>query len=196
MNAFLRRVLVCCGLLFMSLMTGAGVANAAPCNSTLFAPARQCSLDQQQWVNAGGDGLGGAIVLAQTFTPNLHTRVCAVRVKIYKNNPVASDLTLHVLDNNFAVLRSATLPAAVIPMGLSEQTFTFHCSGPLLPAAPFYGLKLESPASAPADYTWINSDANGNLYAGGQGWRSVKGGGVGTFQHAAYDYAFQVYMCN
>jgi hypothetical protein len=161
--------------------------------------AVRCVLDQQMWINGGGDGFGGAAVLGQTFVPSAPGRVCKVVVWIHKNNPAAGPLTLRLRrhDRTLVPGGSLTLPPAAIPMGLSAQSFNFACD-PLLAGSPFYGLTLEAPGSPPAAYTWINSDDAGAdaVYAAGHGWYNANGNLPGSeWKRSGYDYAFRVYLC-
>jgi hypothetical protein len=156
--------------------------------------AVSCALDQQMWINGGGDGFGGPNTPGQTFTPSAPGHVCKVVVWIHKNDAAAGPLTLRIRRHDLTPLPggSQTIPGGAIPMGLSAQTFNFACA-PLLAGSPFYGLTLEAPASAPAAYTWINSDDAGAdaAYPAGHGYYRAGG----AWRRAGYDYAFKVYMC-
>jgi hypothetical protein len=158
------------------------------------ALALRCALDQQMWINGGGDGFGGGNTPGQTFTPTAPGHVCKVVVWIHKNDAAAGPLTLRIRRHDLSPLPggSMTIPGGAIPMGLSEQSFNFAC-GPLLAGSPYYGLTLEAPGSAAAAYTWINSDDAGAdaAYGGGHGYYKVGG----AWRRAGYDYAFKVYMC-
>jgi hypothetical protein len=178
-------------LIAMSLSATIGLRGAAA--------ALRCVLDQQMWINGGGDGFGGANVLGQTFTPSAPGPVCKVVVWIHKNDPAAGPLTLRIRRHDRTLLPggSATIPAAAIPMGLSVRSFNFACA-PLLAGSPFYGLTLESPGSAATAYTWINSDDAGAdaAYGAGHGYSNRDGGAPNTaWPRIGYDYAFRVYMC-
>lgn len=162
------------------------------------APAPRCALDQQMWINGGGDGFGGPNTLGQTFTPTAPGHVCKVVVWIHKNDAAAGPLTLRIRRHDLTPLPGGfqTIPGGAIPLGLSVQSFNFACA-PLLAGSPFYGLTLEAPGSAAAAYTWINSDDAGAdaAYAAGHGWYNRNGGAGGGWKRAGYDYAFKVYMC-
>lgn len=166
-----------------------------------WAQARRCLLNQQMWINGGGDGFGGANVPGQTFVPSAPGQVCKIEVMIQKNNPNAGEVQLVLRRHNFAPILNGTvtIPAAQIPLGLSTQTIDFCCNQmPALDGSPFYGLTLASPNSAAADYTWINSDDAGAdaAYPAGRGYYNVNGAAPGTAWPATgYDYAFRVYMC-
>ena len=166
----------------------------------LTSQAADCHPDQIQLQTQGAIGLGGRTVVSQTFIPSAPgQRVCRVKVFITKNAIGAGPLTLHLLGFNFAELDGAvTIPGFLIPMGNSIQVFEFGCNGVALAGMPFYGLKLESPGSAFGAYSWRG--IGGNVYAkpgnGGMAWRNVKAG-VGPWTNlGAFDYAFEIYMCN
>jgi hypothetical protein len=183
------------GLLAVLCLAGWGVVEAT-------AALLRCRVDQQMWINGGGDGFGNAGVPGQTFTPLAAAPVCKIDVWIHKNDPAAGPLVLTLRAANFTPLLAGTvtIPAAQIPMGLSVQTVDFCCNAmPLLAGSPFYGLTLSSPASAHlAAYTWINSDDAGAdaAYGGGRGYYNANGAAPGSPWHAAgYDYAFKIYTC-
>ncbi|HEY7544004.1 MAG TPA: hypothetical protein VID27_03935 [Blastocatellia bacterium] len=158
---------------------------------------QQCPPDVQQWLSQATIPFGGPRVLGQTFIPNAEgRRVCRVKVRIVKNNPFAGPLTLHVLRSNFAPLDSATILPGAIPMGASIQVFEFNCNGFALEDSPFYGLKLESPASPPGAYSWFGSAANPyfELGIGGQGWIN-EGAGWQAIANGTWDYVFGLYLC-
>ena len=149
------------------------------------AAASRCTLDQQMWINGGGDGFGGLIVPGQTFVPSAPGRVCKVEVMIYKNNPAAGDLVLTLRRHNFTPILNGTvtIPAAEIPMDFSVQTIDFCCNPPpVLDGSPFYVLTLASPNSVNPDYTWVNSDDAGAdaAYPGGRGYWNVTGAAPGS----------------
>src|SRR5215813_8381430 len=167
-------------------------------NLQTVTAATRCLLDQQMWINGGGDGFGGVNVPGQTFTPSAPGHVCKVVVWIHKNDRAAGPLTLRIRRSDLTPLPggTATIPAAAIPMGLSAQSFNFACA-PLLAGSPYYGLTLEAPGSSAAAYTWINSDDAGAdaAYVAGHGYYNINGGAGGAWRRANYDYAFKVYMC-
>jgi hypothetical protein len=159
-----------------------------------------CRPDQTQLQNQGAIQLGGRVVLAQTFIPSAAGhRVCRVKLIITKNFPGAGNLTLHLLRSNFTELDVAvTIPGAAIPMGTSVQVFDFGCNGAALAGMPFYGLKLESAGSPFGAYSW--KGVGGDVYvkpgAGGRGWRKTSAG-VGSWTNlGAWDYAFEIYLCD
>src|SRR5688572_27581483 len=84
----------------------------------------RCRVDQQMWINGGGDGFGGLGVPGQTFTPTVASPVCKIEIMIHKNIAAAGDLRVSLLGSNFVQLAggTVTIPAAEIPMGLSVQT--------------------------------------------------------------------------
>jgi hypothetical protein len=180
-------------LLIVLALAGSGVVEAAP--------ALRCRVDQQMWINGGGDGFGNAIVLGQTFTPLVPAPVCRIELSISKNNPAAGDLQVTLMSSNFVPLPggSVTIPAAQIPMGISVQTIDFCCNAmPMLAGSPFFGLTLAAPTSQIADYTWINSDDAGadGAYVRGRGYGNFNGAAPGTRWFAVgYDYAFKIYTC-
>ncbi len=159
-----------------------------------------CRLDQRQMQHPGAFLLGGRTVLGQTFIPSAPGhRVCQVKVMIQKNAFNADNLTLHIVGSNFAELdASVTIPGGPIPMGNSVQVFDFGCNGVALAGRPFYGLKLESPGSAAGAYSWQGSA--GNLYARPgadvRGFRNANGGKGKWESLGAWDYAFEIYMCD
>lgn len=159
-----------------------------------------CRPDQVQLMNQGAIMFGAKTVLAQTFIPNAQGhQVCQVKVIISKNMVAAGNLTLHLLRSNFAELDApVTIPGGPIPMGTSVQVFNFGCNGAALAGNPFYGLKLESPGSPFGAYSWRG--VGGNPYArpgpGGRGWRNVNAGAGNWTNLGAWDYAFQIYMCD
>ena len=158
--------------------------------------ADNCRLDQSQLQQNGGIAFGNNIVLGQTFVPSVQNRrVCKVKVSIRKNM-AAGDLKLTVLDSRFGELDSATIGA--IPLGNSVQVFDFGCNGTPLDGHQFYGLKLESPASAVGAYTWKGAPNNPYVKPAnqGKGWRNVNSG-VGIWTDlGGLDYAFQIYLCD
>jgi hypothetical protein len=159
-----------------------------------------CRPDQTQLQTEGAIPFGGKVVLAQTFIPSeAGHSVCRVKVFINKNLVAAEDLTLHLLRSNFTELDAAvTIPAAAIPMGSSIQVFDFGCNGAVLAGMAFYGLKLESRNSPVGAYTWrgIGGDVYVKPGIGGKGWRNVNGG-AGTWTNlGAWDYAFEIYLCD
>ncbi len=157
-----------------------------------------CRANQAQLVNQGAIPFGAKTVLAQTFVPNAQGhQVCQVKVIITRNMVAAGNLTLHLLRSNFAELDApVTIPAP--PMGTSVQVFNFGCNGAVLAGNPFYGLKLESPDSPFGAYSWRG--IGGNPYArpgpAGRGWRNVSAGAGNWTNLGAWDYAFQIYMCD
>jgi hypothetical protein len=182
------------------------VLTLAFASSVITKPAHaaggsRCTLDQQMWINGGGDGFGGLSVPGQTFVPSAPGRVCKIAVMISKNNPAAGDLLVTLRRHNFTPILNGTvtIPAAEIPMGLSVQTIDFCCNPPpVLDGSPFYGLTLASPNSVYPDYTWVNSDDAGAdaAYPGGRGYGNAFGAAPGTpWLATGYDYAFRIYMC-
>jgi hypothetical protein len=158
---------------------------------------QRCPPDVQQWLSQAAIPFGGPRVLGQTFIPNIEgRRVCRVKVRIVKNNPLAGPLTLHILRSNFAPLDSATILPGAIPLGASIQDFEFNCNGIPLDGSPFYGLKLESPLSPPGAYSWYGSAANPyfELGIGGQGWIN-EGAGWQAIAGGTWDYVFGLYLC-
>ncbi|MBI3942385.1 MAG: hypothetical protein HY326_05175 [Chloroflexi bacterium] len=154
-----------------------------------------CTLDEQQPAFAGAVNFGGAVVLGQTFNPDIHGRVCKVTIRIRKNLSTTGALKLSVLRADFSVLDAAAIAGGAIPVGISDQTFEFNCDGGLLNNAPFYGLKLESPTSAFGAYSWYG--IHGNLYARGAGY-SNPNAGAGAWDlipPGDWDYTFKIYMC-
>lgn len=183
-------------LLLSALVTSLGVRPAGA------AEASRCTLDQQMWINGGGDGFGNTGVLGQTFTPLAPGLVCKIEVMIQKNDPAAGNLIVMLRRHDFTPIPNGTvtIPAADIPLGLSVRTIEFCCNQmPLLAGSPFYGLTLSSPASLnPAAYTWINSDDAGadGAYPRGRGYYNINGAAPGTQWIApGYDYAFKIYLC-
>jgi hypothetical protein len=166
-----------------------------------IATLSRCTLDQQMWINGGGDGFGGPNVLGQTFRPTAPGLVCKIELMIHKNNPAASDLVVVLRRSDFSPIANGTvtIPAAEIPLGLSVQTLDFCCNQmPLLAGSPFYGLTLASPGGWAPDYTWINSDDAGAdaAYLRGNGYVNVHGAAPGTaWAPVGYDYAFKIYIC-
>ncbi len=160
----------------------------------------ECHPDQVQLQNQGAIGLGGRTVLGQTFVPGAPgQQVCQVKVHINKNLAAAGNLTLHLLRSNLAELDAAvTIPGGLIPMGPSVQVFNFGCNGAALAGNPFYGLKLESQGSPVGAYSWRG--IGGNPYArpgaAGRGWRNVNAGAGNWTALGAWDFAFQIYMCD
>jgi hypothetical protein len=185
----------------LALVLTLAFASSVITKPVIAASVSRCTLDQQMWINGGGDGFGGLNVLGQTFVPSAPGRVCKIEVMISKNNPAAGDLLVTLRRNNFTpILNGAvTIPAAEIPMGLSVQTIDFCCNPtPVLDGSPFYGLTLASPASVYPDYTWVNSDDAGAdaAYPGGRGYGNLNGAAPGTQWIATgYDYAFRIYIC-
>ncbi len=180
---------------FLSVLTIAAIAVFSL--NALTVQAEECRLDQSQLQQNGGVMFGGNHVLGQTFVPSVQNRrVCKVKVSIRKNVAAAGDLKLTVLDSRFGELDSATIGA--IPLGNSVQLFDFGCNGNALDGHQFYGLKLESPASAVGAYTW--KGAAGNPYVQpanrGNGWRNLNGGAGTWTDLGGWDYAFQIYLCD
>lgn len=166
------------------------------------AEASRCTLDQQMWINGGGDGFGNTTVLGQTFTPLAAGLVCKIEVMIQKNDPTAGNLLVTLRRHDFTPIPNGTvtISAAEIPLGLSVRTIDFCCNQlPLLAGSPFYGLTLASPTSNnPAAYTWINSDDAGAdaAYLRGRGYYNNNGAAPGTQWIApGYDYAFKIHIC-
>jgi hypothetical protein len=195
MKAFFVKAVLGCALLLASLVSGSRVANAAPCASPA-AKAANCALDQQMWINGGGDGFGGGVVLGQTFVPSAPGRLCKVEVMILKNQPGA--LNLSIVHPNFVQVASMT-KNNIPPGGPQMVTFEFGCAnGPVLQGSPFYGLILKAQAAEQfPTYSWINSDDAGAdaAYPPGHGWYNAAGGAPGAWVQLEYDYAFRVYMC-
>lgn len=159
-----------------------------------------CRPDQTQLQTEGAIPFGGKVVLAQTFVPNAagHS-ACRVKVFINKNLAAAGDLTLNLVRSNFTELDTAvTIPAAAIPMGSSIQVFDFGCNGAVLAGMPFYGLRLESPKSPVGAYSWKGIGGDVYLKPGprGKGWRNVNGGAGNWTNLGAWDYAFEIYLCD
>lgn len=160
----------------------------------------ECRVDQTQLQHPGAILFGGRTFLGQTFVPSAPGHhVCQVKVMIRKNVAAAGNLTLHILRSNFIELDAAvTIPGGAIPMGNSVQVFDLGCNGAVLAGMPFYGLKLESPTSPAGAYSWQGS--GGNLYvrpgADVKGWRNFDGGNGHWNGLGAWDYAFEIYMCN
>ena len=167
----------------------------------LTAALLRCRVNQQMWINGGGDGFGANGVLGQTFVPTAAAPVCKIEIMIHKNLAVAGDLQVVLRASNFVPLPggTVTIPAAEIPMGLSVQTIDFCCNAmPMLAGSPFYGLTLAAPTSPPAAYTWINSDDAGAdaAYVPGHGYANLNGAAPGTqWISVGYDYAFKIYTC-
>jgi len=130
-------------------------------------------------------------MLAQSFIPVVAGRVCKVKVYIAKTNP-AGPLTLNILNANYAVIDSATIAAADIPLGASVQLFDFECDGAPLAGAPFW-LRLESPGSAPGHYRWFG--IGGNPFAVGEAWSNADGR-VRPLSNGNADFMFKIYLCN
>lgn len=160
-----------------------------------------CRPDQTQLQNQAAIPFGGQTVLGQMFVPNVQGhQVCSVKVLISKNFAGAKNLTLHVVRPNFTELDVATIAGADIPMGNSVQVFNFGCNGAALVGMPFYGLKLESGSSPMGAYSW--KGIGGNVYnrpgEGDKGWRNLNDG-VGSWTSlsaGAWDFVFEVYLCN
>lgn len=183
-------------LLLIALVTSVGPRHA------WAAEASRCTLDQQMWINGGGDGFGNTGVAGQTFIPLAAGLVCKIEVMIQKNDPAAGNLLIMLRRHDFTPIPNGTvtIPAAEIPLGLSVRTIDFCCNQPpLLAGSPFYGLTLASPTSNnPAAYTWINSDDAGAdaAYPRGRGYYNNNGAAPGTQWIApGYDYAFKIYLC-
>ena len=185
----------------LALVLAFAFAGSVITRPAMAAGGSSCTLDQQMWINGGGDGFGGLGVPGQTFVPSAPGRVCKIEVMISKNNPAAGDLLVVLRRNNFTPILNGTvtIPAPEIPMGLSVQTIDFCCNGqPVLDGSPFYGLTLAAPTSVYPDYTWVNSDDAGAdaAYPGGHGFSNAFGAAPGTpWRAAGYDYAFKIYMC-
>jgi hypothetical protein len=159
-----------------------------------------CRADQKQLQHQGAIPFGGRIVLGQTFVPSVPGHpVCQVKVIINKNMVGAGNLTLRLLRSNLTELdAAATIPGFAIPMGMSVQAFDFGCNGAALVGMPFYGLKLESPGSVFGAYSWrgIGGDVYVKPGNGGRAWRSVNAGAGSWTTLGAWDYAFEVYLCD
>jgi hypothetical protein len=191
MKAFFSKFILCTMLILVSLVSQVDGAQAAACASP--AAAISCVLNQQMWLNGGGDGFGGAVRLGQSFVPSATGRICKIALLVRKNNPAAGPLTLRVRVGGPGGAQLAGGAAArVIPMGGPQAVdFNFGCtSGPLVQRSTRYFLDLSAGNSPPLSYTWINSQgAGGNVaYPAGQGWHSTAG-------WRPYDYAFRVYLC-
>lgn len=184
-----------------ALLLGALMMSVSP-RLAVRAEGSRCTLDQQMWINGGGDGLGNTGVPGQTFTPLAAGLVCKIEIMIQKNDPAAGNLIVTLRRHDFTPIPNGTvtIPAAEIPLGLSVRNIDFCCNQmPLLAGSPFYGLTLASPTSLnPAAYTWINSDDAGadGAYLRGRGYYNNNGAAAGTQWIApGYDYAFKIYMC-
>jgi hypothetical protein len=190
----MKKHLAMCLLIALVTSVGPRLAGAAG--------ASGCTLDQQMWINGGGDGFGNTGVLGQTFAPLAAGLVCKIEVMVHKNDLAAGNLQVTLRRHDFTPIPhgAVTIPAAEIPLGLSVQTIDFCCNQmPLLAGSPFYGLTLASPTSNnPAAYTWINSDDAGAdaAYPRGRGYGNNNGAAPGTrWVAAGYDYAFKIYLC-
>lgn len=159
----------------------------------------QCRSDQRQMQNGGAMMFGAKTVLGQTFVPSVPgQRVCRIKIWLTKNAPGAGNVTLRLVRSNFAPLDAAvTIPGGAIPMGNSVQLFEFGCNGAPLAGMPFYGIRLESPASQIGAYSW--QGVGNNPYVkpgnGGRGWRNLNGGEGQWISLGGWDYAFDIYMC-
>lgn len=181
-------MVLCCGLLFASLTSSVGIANAASCASPT-ANQINCVVNQQMTQNGGGDGFGGIVRLGQTFKPSVSKRLCKVDVLIQKNNANTGPLTLKLSGSGLMPVTVVTAPPA-IPLATPRWiTFNFGCTaGPLLQAGAIYFLELSAGSSPANAYTWINRNAG---YINGAGWRNAGAGWV----LLNVDYAFKVYLC-
>lgn len=157
-----------------------------------------CHSDQRQLQNNAGIGFGGKTVLAQTFVPSVPgLRVCKVKVYIRKNVAGAGPVTLKLLNAGFGQVANPVIIAG-IPMGVSVQVFDFGCNGAPLGAGR-YAIQLESPDSAPGDYSWRG--AGGNPYVqpanSGRGWRNFTAGNQANWNNLGqWDFAFDIYVCD
>lgn len=91
------------------------------------ALATQCAVNQQMWLNGGGDGFGGVRTPGQTFRPSFPGKVCKIELKIYKNIPNAGALNVTLRRHNLVPIPggAAVIPGNLIPMGFSIQTIEF-----------------------------------------------------------------------
>lgn len=194
MNSSRIRTFLIAALLVSSIAIHAQPASAAsPCdaaNASSLAVQQPCLLDQEMWINGGGDGFGGQNLLGQTFVPSMPGRVCKVEVMVHNNTARATPLKLSIMRPNRQILQGGVHWANVPPGGPQVVTFEFGCvTGPVLAGSPFYALVLTTSAPPPS-FTWINSDD-----AGGDG-AYPRGQGFANWAPVGYDYAFKVYMCH
>jgi hypothetical protein len=86
---------------YLALVLAFAFASSVITKPVAAAGVSRCTLDQQMWINGGGDGFGGLGVPGQTFVPSAPGRVCKIEVIISKNNPAAGDLLVTLRRNNF-----------------------------------------------------------------------------------------------
>jgi hypothetical protein len=192
MKTFVLRVVLCCGLLLISMTSNAGIANVAVCASPMAAVS--CTLNQQMWLVVGSDGFGAGVHLGQTFVPSALAPVCKVTLKIHKMLPAAGALTLQIRAGGPGgpLMMTATRPAPNALGGPQIIDFNFYCAGPLVNPGQVYFLELNADTSPANSYRWDRS-GNDAAYGPGHGWR--KNGAAAVWMMRNYDYAFRVYLC-
>lgn len=149
-----------------------------------------CILKLQQNAINTGSPVGMTTHLSQTFLAPEGRRVCRVQVYLRKTAADFGPVILQVQTLGGAVLDSAFLPGAAIPVGGGWRTFSFGCDGGDMLAGQPHRLVLTAPQTPLGRYYWMRSSLNPYPFGGAFSrvfpfaWGALAG-----------DFTFRLYTC-